>query len=148
MMNVDTVNRRRVWDGINTTRRLVHVDSDILFLSHCRQHNLIPKGLQIKNPLQHTHNSDFARKLCARTSQRLMNHRTHQLYCKRNSLQVQKTRLLASLPDDQLRRDIGNECIAIRGKEFQSLLQVKKKKTRRVTESIVSSCNFHLHQFE
>ena len=37
---------------IDTTKKIAKARSDIFFLSKCKQNNVIPKGLIIKNPLQ------------------------------------------------------------------------------------------------
>ena len=93
MASMDTENRRL--KVIRLAKKLAHTDTDIQFLLACKKNQHIPKGLQIKNPLKNTYETEYSQRLCRKTSQNLLTHLTHVLYKKRATLQ-NKTDIIAT----------------------------------------------------
>ncbi|XP_059588798.1 uncharacterized protein LOC109283246 isoform X2 [Alligator mississippiensis] len=75
------------------------LNSNIYFLSLCKKHNFIPRGLNIYNPLTTTHISKYASQLCRRTSEKIRNHLLHLLYSKRDQLRKEITIYYNNLKD-------------------------------------------------
>ncbi|EMP27932.1 hypothetical protein UY3_14973 [Chelonia mydas] len=60
------------WKSINFMKKLVQIQTDIIFLSKCKQMDIRPKGLKVKNPLQSTYHTDYADSLCHTLSKKLL----------------------------------------------------------------------------
>ncbi|CAM5112749.1 unnamed protein product [Eretmochelys imbricata] len=65
---------RMEWKSINCMKKLAQIQTDIIFLSKCKQMDIVPKGLKVKNPLQSTYHTDYADSLC------------HTLHAERNAI--------------------------------------------------------------
>ncbi|XP_068135476.1 uncharacterized protein [Hyperolius riggenbachi] len=83
----DTIMYRTHLECKTLLKKLAQLDSDIFFLSKCKKENLIPKGITIRNPVQHTFNTHFAQRLCFRTSERIRNHLIKVCYSKKKITQ-------------------------------------------------------------
>ncbi|XP_067863884.1 uncharacterized protein [Heptranchias perlo] len=98
MTTIDTTNCRLTVERIS--KKIAHLDTDIKFLQSCKKADKIPKGLQITNPLKSTYNSDYAERLCRRTSRTLRNHLIHQLYSRRHNLETKIESILSTCTQD------------------------------------------------
>lgn len=74
------------WQLHNTKKRETRLNSDSYFLRKCKKHRIIPRGLNICNPLTTTYSSYYAEQLCRRTSKKLMNYLPLLTYSRRNHL--------------------------------------------------------------
>ncbi|EMP27600.1 hypothetical protein UY3_15288 [Chelonia mydas] len=77
---------RMEWKSINFMKKLVQIQTDIIFLSKCKQMDITPKGLKVKNPLQSTYYTDYADSLCHTLSKKLRNHLINILYGKQGKI--------------------------------------------------------------
>eukprot|EP00061_Rhincodon_typus_P005409 g24884.t1 len=72
MAAIDTTN---CWFKVERiSKKIAHINTDIKFLQRCKKAEKIPKGLQTTNPLKLTYSTDYAERLCHRTSRTLLNH--------------------------------------------------------------------------
>nr|XP_048688123.1 uncharacterized protein LOC125627729 [Caretta caretta] len=81
------------WKSINCMKKLVQIQTDIIFLSKCKQMDIVPKGLKVKNPLQSTYHTDYADSLCHTLSKKLRNHLINILYSKQGKIKNELSKL-------------------------------------------------------
>ncbi|EMP24369.1 hypothetical protein UY3_18607 [Chelonia mydas] len=81
------------WKSINFMKKLLQIQTDIIFLSKCKQMDIIPKGLKVKNPLQSTYHTDYADSLCHTLSKKLRNHLINILYNKQGKIKNELSKL-------------------------------------------------------
>ncbi|KAJ8031995.1 hypothetical protein HOLleu_25390 [Holothuria leucospilota] len=118
------------------SRKLTQTHSDIAFLGACKRLNLVPKGLQLKNPLRSTSSSSRSKDICFKASQLLRNLAISEAYKKQrtlcNKLSSAKSELSSELPShvnkDQVfnfldNREILNKrrCFARKERKLQTL---------------------------
>ncbi|XP_078061335.1 uncharacterized protein LOC144487148 [Mustelus asterias] len=119
------------------SKKIAHIDTDIKFLQTCKKADKIPKGLRITNPLRSTYNTDYAERLCRRTSLTLLKHLIHQLYSKRRSLETKIESIVSTCAQDadQLR----NSAKQTRQRNYTIYMHTKNRKLEKL--GITSSSN-------
>ncbi|XP_067829964.1 uncharacterized protein [Heptranchias perlo] len=147
-LQISGLNMRPTVTVERISKKIAHIDTDIKFLQSCKKADKIPKGLQITIPLKSTCNSDYAERLCRRTSRTLRNHLVHQLYSKRRNLETKIESILSTCTQDtadQL-RDTAKQT---RQRNYAAYMKTKTRKLEKlgITTSIdqaspgINGCN-------
>ena len=131
-----TANQSRLkWNIVDTTKKIAKVRSDIFFLSKCKQINVIPKGLIIKNPLASTYNTFYSRKLCQDFEIKLKNHLIKVLYSKQQHLVSQLESLKSNFCESDPNSNVETIVKDVYNKKISEFLKNKLAKLQRLNPS-------------
>ncbi|XP_048682969.1 uncharacterized protein LOC125625217 isoform X2 [Caretta caretta] len=140
---------RMEWKSINCMKKLVQIQTDI-FLSKCKQMDIVPKGLNVKNPLQSTYHTDYADSLCHTLSKKLRNHLINILYSKQGKIKNELSKmdtLIKNQPSTQTSSwlDFTKTRQAIYNTHFASLQKKKYTKLSKLLHATRGHSNGSLN---
>ncbi|CAM4539213.1 unnamed protein product [Lepidochelys kempii] len=141
---------RMEWKSINCMNKLVQIQTDIIFLSKCKQMDIVPKGLKVKNPLQSTYHTDYADSLCPTLSKKLRNHLINILYSKQGKIKNELSKmdtLIKKQPSTQTSSwlDFTKTRQAIYSAHFASLQKKKDTKLSKLLHATRGHSNGSLN---
>jgi len=120
-------------------KKLARARSDFCFLSKCKQLDVIPQGLTIKNPLALTYNTPYSKQLCKEFSSKLRNHFISILYSKQqrlvSTIDILKNQL-SVVPKYQEIRSVATRTYESR---ISSHFQTKARKLNRLTNLTIGN---------
>ncbi|CAM4659432.1 unnamed protein product, partial [Lepidochelys olivacea] len=141
---------RMEWKSINCMKKFVQIQTDIIFLSKCKQMDIVPKGLKVKNPLQSTYHTDYADSLCHTLSKKLRNHLINILYSKQGKIKNELSKmdtLIKNQPSTQTSSwlDFTKTRQAIYNAHFASLQKKKDTKLSKLLHATRGHSNGSLN---
>ncbi|PIK62509.1 hypothetical protein BSL78_00515 [Apostichopus japonicus] len=119
--------------------KLARTRSDIVFLSQCKQLNIVPKGLRIRNPL---HSGDkridsISDAICSRASHQLRNHALKFAYTKQNRLSKElihtKDSLQNLVPDTAANKKVLSALDTTYRRDLRIVFKRKLRKLEQLT---------------
>ncbi|KAJ8023275.1 hypothetical protein HOLleu_35642 [Holothuria leucospilota] len=121
-----------------TLKRLAQTRSDIIFLSNCKKLDIVPKGLRVRNPLNHTSSKGYvskAQRICDHAYLQLRNQALKAAYCKQSELSAlrdESSSTLQNVITDVSPHEVFGALNACYRAHFRKCMQRKNDKLDRI----------------